>query len=323
MAAIEPPYACQGRTDHPASLFRIAHATSTGAPFAVGGTSPLGGVDPYFGAACAVTGLASMNVQIGTGVANIPSTTAWNGMYVGYNTANFNVSIAAASATQWRTDRVDAVVVDPGDATANWNAVVTTGTFASSSPGATPAAPANSVPLALIRVVPNMTVTNGGGTVIDNRLINGLKGVWPTTSTAKPSLSAPEGTMWFETDTNLLGIIVSGAYQYIPIGLNVADPWHSLGSFGLGWTIARGRYRFTADGELEIDISLTGTGVPGGLLWPTTLPSQYRPAVTKRIPGVPDTGAACHTTISTGGVVTSQVPSGAATFDSPGRVALD
>jgi hypothetical protein len=264
-----------------------------------------------------------MNVQIGTGVANIPHTTAWNGMYVGYNTANFNVSIAASSATQWRTDRVDAVVVDPGDATANWNAVVTTGTFASSSPGATPAAPANSVPLALIRVVPNMTVTNGGGTVIDNRLINGLKGVWPTTSSAKPSLSAPEGTMWFETDTNLLGIIVNGAYQYIPIGLNVADPWHSLGTFGLGWTIARGRYRLTTDGELEIDINLTGTGVPGSLLWPNTLPSQYRPAVVKRIPGVPDTGAACHTTINTAGVVTSQAPSGAATFDSSGRVPLD
>src|SRR6266571_450582 len=129
MAAANPPYACQGRTDHPAQLFRIAHATATGAPFAAGNTSPAGGVDPYLGQGMVVTGLASMNVQIGTGVVNIPHTTAWNGMYTGYNTATFNVALAAASATQWRRDLIVAQVTDPGDNTAAWNAVAVTGTF--------------------------------------------------------------------------------------------------------------------------------------------------------------------------------------------------
>jgi hypothetical protein len=263
----------------------MAQAGATGAPFALGGTSPVGGVDPYFGAAALITGLASLNVQVGTGLIYIPNTTAWNGMYAGYNTANFNVSIAAASSTQWRTDRVDAVCTDPGDATAAWNAVVTTGTFSSSSPGATPAAPANSIPLALIRVVPNMTVTNGGGTVVDNRTMNGLKGVWPTTSALRPSLSCPNGTMWYESDTQALGVIVAGAYRYINVTAPaVQDPWHNFNPLVTGWSVpvsGFAKYRKTFDNEVQITASLaTTTGTAGDNLVTITssaLPAGYRP----------------------------------------------
>lgn len=285
MTAVNPPWACQGRSDHPAQLVRMAQAGATGAPFALGGTSPVGGVDPYFGAAALITGLASLNVQVGTGLIYIPNTTAWNGMYAGYNTANFNVSIAAASSTQWRTDRVDAVCTDPGDATAAWNAVVTTGTFSSSSPGATPAAPANSIPLALIRVVPNMTVTNGGGTVVDNRTMNGLKGVWPTTSALRPSLSCPNGTMWYESDTQALGVIVAGAYRYINVTAPaVQDPWHNFNPLVTGWSVpvsGFAKYRKTFDNEVQITASLaTTTGTAGDNLVTITssaLPAGYRP----------------------------------------------
>jgi hypothetical protein len=284
MTAIEPPFACQGRADHPASLFRMMLAGAAGAPFAVGNTSPAGGVDPYLGNAMAITGLASLNVQVGTGLVMIPNTTAWNGMYAGYNSATFNLAIAAASSTQWRTDRVDAVVVDPGDATANWNVVVTTGVFSSSSPGATPAAPANSVPLARILVVPNMTVTNGGGTVVDARVFTGLKGVFKTTSAAKPSLTCPEGTMWVESDTHQIGIILNGAYLYLVQSSRASadDPWHAFNPLSNAWAVGSGgfaQYRYSDDGR-SIKISaknLTPGTKTDGTIISTNFPAGYRP----------------------------------------------
>src|SRR3954469_18418779 len=141
MAANNPPWACQGRTDHPAQLVRMAQAgvaTRAGVP---GITVALGGVNPYFGNRLVITGLASMNVQADTGLVYIPNSTAWNGLYAGYNTGTFNVSLAASSATQWRQDYIVAQVTDPGDNTANWNVVAVTGTFSSSAPGSLPALP--------------------------------------------------------------------------------------------------------------------------------------------------------------------------------------
>jgi hypothetical protein len=291
MTAVNPPFVAQGRTDHPAALFRMMLAAASGSPFATGGTSPVGGVDPYLGGACAVTGLASMNVQIGTGVVFIPNSTAWNGMYAAYNSANFNLSIAASSSTQWRTDRVDAVVTDPGDNTANWNAVVTTGTFSSSSPGATPAAPANSIPLALIRVVPNMTVTNGGGTVVDSRIFNGLKGVFPTTSALKPSTSCPNGTMWYESDTQLLGVLVNGTRKYIAFTsqLTANDAWHAFNPLSNSWAVGSGgfaQYRYSNDGR-SVKISafnLTAGTVTDGTVVSNLFPAGYRPTSNHNFP---------------------------------------
>jgi hypothetical protein len=258
-------------------------AGATGAPFASGATSPSGGVDPYLGQAMAVTGLASLNVQIGTGLVYIPNTTAWNGMYAGYNTATFNVTIPSVSTTQWRSDYIVAQVTDPGDNTANWAVVDVPGAFSSSSPGALPSLPANSIPLAIIRVVPNMTVTNGGGTVVDARVINGLKGVWPTTSSARPSLSAPNGTMWYEADTQALGVIVNGAYAYINTAVQIEDPWHNFNPLVTGWSVPAGgfaKYRKTFDNEVQLTCSIATTVGTSNVMTTITaspLPSGYRP----------------------------------------------
>lgn len=258
MTAVNPPYACQGRTDHPAVLFRMALAGLASQPQAVGATTGVGGVNPVFGNRLAVGGLASMNVSIDTGLVYVPNTTAWNGMYACYNTASFNVAIAVASATQWRRDYIVAQVVDPGDNTANWNAVAVTGTFSSSAPGPLPSLPSNCVPLAIVNVVPNMTVTNGGGTVQDARYWQALQGPLITTSSSRPSLSCPNGTMWYEMDTGLVGIILNGAYQYLVAGA-APDTWHSLGTLA-GYTVTQGRWRRKSDGDTEVEIVVTPNG---------------------------------------------------------------
>jgi hypothetical protein len=295
MTAINPPYVCQGRTDHPAQLFRLALAGAAGAPFAAGGTSPAGGVDPYLGQAMAITGLASMNVQVGTGLVYIPNTTAWNGMYAGYNTATFNVPIAASSSTQWRSDYIVAQVTDPGDNTANWQVSSVAGAFSSSSPGALPALPANSIPLAIIRVVPNMSVTNGGGTVVDARVFNGLKGVFPTTSANKPSLTCPNGTMWYESDTQLLGMLIGGARKYVAFTsqLTSNDPWHAFNPLSNSWAVGGGgwaQYRYANDGR-SVKISAKGLTLgtkTDGTIVSSNFPAGYRPINNHEFPVATD-----------------------------------
>ena len=101
------------------------------------------------------------------------------------------------------------------------------------------------------------------------------------------------------------------------------ETWHTLGSFGNGWTSNHGRYRRTAENELQLDISLTSSGTAGTFTWPNTMPAAYRPAFVRRLAGVPSGSAACHSTIGTSGTVSSTIPSGAATFDCCGRVPLD
>jgi hypothetical protein len=245
-------------------------------PIAAASTSPGGGVNPFFGNSLAVTGQASMNVQIGTGLVYVPSTTAWNGMYACYCSSAFTVALAAASSTQWRRDYIVAQITDPGDATANWNGAVVTGAFSSSAPGALPTLPANSVPLAIINVVPNMTVTTGGGTVQDP---------WLTTSSARPPLTAPEGTLWFEADTNQLGILVNGAYNYLSVTTQVADTWHDLRPGAAGWngTVSGEyppQYRRTPDGQHVEIMGILGIPSPpytGVNAFTNPLPAGYRP----------------------------------------------
>ncbi len=275
MSAVNPPWACQGRTDHPAALVRNALAAALSMRGSGNNTTAAGGVHPDYGNRLVVTGLASMNVQVDTGAAVMPSSTSWYGCYYGYAATTTNLSIAASSATQWRTDRVDAAVTDPGDNTANWTPVVTTGTFSSSSPGATPAAPSNSVPLALIRVVPNMTVTNGAGTVLDNRQWLPLGGPLITTSANKPtSALSQDGTMWYETDTQQLGILIGGVARYIVAG-DAPDTLHTSTSLLNGWagTVC---YRKSQDGMVHAWFQLNaGVGTDNTAFW--NIPSGYQP----------------------------------------------
>lgn len=282
MTAVNPPWACQGRTDHPAQLVRMSMASLLAGNMALAATVPVGGVHQQYGQGLAISGLASMNVQVGTGVAVMPSSTAWNGTYTGYNTASFNLSIAASSTTQWRTDLVYAVTTDPGDNTANWNVAIATGTFSSSSPGATPSLPNNAIPLALIRVVPNMTVTNGGGTVVDSRIFLPLNGPWPTTSAAAPvGGTQPDGTMWYEIDTDQVGILVNGAKKYLVAG-SAPDTLHTSTSFVNGWpgVIA---YIRSQDGWVDFSANLNAPfGTDNSTFW--NIPAGYQPTTDTSFP---------------------------------------
>lgn len=283
MSAVNPAAWCQGRTDHPAQLFRMMLAGLNPAMMSAGGTAPGGGVNPYFGSRLGITGLASMNVTVGTGLVYLPASTAWNGMYAAYCNASFTAAIAAASATQWRTDLVYALMTDPGDSSAAWSVAVATGTNSSTSPGTTPALPSNAVPLALIRVVPNMTVTNGGGTVVDSRAYSALQGTLITTSSAQPSTSMPNGTTWYETDTQALGVIINGARQYIPTMGQIRDGWHNFNPLVTGFSVTTGysKYRKTPDNELQLTANIqttTGTGIASWTnIVQTNLPAGYRP----------------------------------------------
>ena len=79
----------------------------------------------------------------------------------------------------------------------------------------------------------------------------------------------------------------------------------------------------TPQGELEIDINLTGTPSSGGGSFPNTMPSAYRPAVTKR--GVIAQGGTLGLiTINTTGVVSLSIGAGgSSTADFAGTFALD
>jgi hypothetical protein len=285
MAPVQPPWVLQNLQTHTAQAFRMALASAGSGPFAQGLTAPAGGVHPSFGNRLAVTGTAGMTVNVDTGQVNMGGSTAWQGMYSGYNTASYSVTVPASNSSQWRSDYIVARQQDVafGDATNLWDIVDVAGAFSGSAPGSLPALPNNAVVLAIIRVVPNMTATNGGGTVVDARQYLPLPGVLYTTSASKPSLSCPEGTQWFETDTNQLGIIINGAYQYIAILLTgTIDPWHAMSplhgwsAFGTGWTSPQYRLLPNNPDEVEIIGTMAVGTTANGTTIASTLPAAYQ-----------------------------------------------
>jgi hypothetical protein len=84
--------------------------------------------------------------------------------------------------------------------------------------------------------------------------------------------------MWFETDTNLLGIIVSGAYQYISYG-NAGSAWQTLSGTN-GWSASSNtpRYRLVGD-VVQIDGAMNGGSASNANF--ATLPSGFRPPATR------------------------------------------
>lgn len=295
MAPLNPSFVLQNRTDHTAQVFRMGIAGATTGPVPIGSTIASDGVVPGFGNQLIVTGNANLTVNVDTGLVYMASNTAWQGTYVGVNTASYVVTVPAVSATQWRSDYIVARQHDVanGDGDNNWDIIDVPGAFSSSAPGTLPALPNNSVPLAIIRVTPNMTVTNAGGTIVDARIYAPLPGVLWTTSSAKPALTCHEATMWFETDTGQLGIIVQGAYKYISIiGTGTAqDTWHSIagGSFQNSWGLhgsGHFKYRRSLENELIIDATNLNPGNTADgtvILNPGALPSGWQVTTAKRV----------------------------------------
>jgi hypothetical protein len=298
MAPVQPAGWLQNRTDHPASIFRLQMAALLTGAMTASATSPGGGVHPSFGNHLNVSGTGGLNVSVDTGAVFMPGSTAWQGAYFGYNTASYTVAIATPSGSQWRSDYICARQQDTvfGDATDNWDIVDVVGTNSSSAPGALPTLPNNAVPLAIIRVTPGMTVTSGAGTVVDARVYAPLAGTIYTTSAARPSLSCRNGTMWYENDTNLLGVIVNGAYQYIPTNASTtpaAGPWTQFNPLSNSWAVAS---PYTAAWVRQLNyppncVQITAKMTPGTVTDGTlvgTLPSGFRPNTTQIIPVATD-----------------------------------
>lgn len=249
------------------------------------------------GNALAVTGNAAMTVNVNTGLVLMPNSAAWGGMYLGYNTASYVVTVPASNSSQWRRDYIAAVMTDAGTSAAAWDIVDVPGAFSSSAPGSLPSLPANSVPIAIVNVVPNMTVTNGGGTVQDARVYQPLSGAWPTTSGSRPSLSAPAGTTWYEADTQQYGIIIAGAYHYIPTSPLAVDTWHDLRPCSAGFNGTNTghyppQYRMMDDGKhVEVigDVGVPASSFNGVQVFTNAIPAAYRPNHNVTLPASEDT----------------------------------
>lgn len=132
------------------------------------------------------------------------------------------------------------------------------------------------------------------------------------------SVTGARYILLFADTTTVSGVITGPTPGSSPV---IPETWHSLGNYPSG-TTTRGRYRLTAEGELEVDISLTGTPASGANSFPNTMPAAYRPAVTKRLIIVQG-GTLGICTINTTGIVGLSIGAGgSATADVSGRVEL-
>lgn len=144
-----------------------------------------------------------------------------------------------------------------------------------------------------------------------------------TVSGAPVSFAAMAGAAGSDASSNAFAAGFTGNIVAVQPGSNpaVVETWHSLGNYTSG-TTTRGRYRLTAEGELEIDVNLTGTPTAGAGSFANTMPASYRPAVTKR--GVITQGGTLGIiTVATTGVVSATIGAGgSATADFAGRFDL-
>lgn len=147
MAAVSPPYVVQALS-HPADVFRRVIRASAGAGILRSGDLVV-----------TANGTPNMTVNVAAGEAVLPGTenALSQGSYLVQNDATVNLAIAAADPTNPRNDLVVAKVQDAAysGATNAWTLAVVTGTPAASP--LDPAAPANSLILARVRVNPAAT----------------------------------------------------------------------------------------------------------------------------------------------------------------------
>jgi len=136
-------------------------------------------------------------------------------------------------------------------------------------------------------------------------------------TTGVSSLSATAGalTLYDSAASSTVPAIPSGSPGiFVAAGCPlVTDTWHSLGGPGItNLTSDHGRYRFSPNGDVEFDIAAHATGaVTAGLYpYPNTLPSAYRPAVSRSYAvGLPHgSGGPARIFVQTSGTVSLDIP---------------
>ncbi len=86
----------------------------------------------------------------------------------------------------------------------------------------------------------------------------------------------------------VLGTFTGGTIQ-VTDPLVATDPvnggpetWHTLGTLA-GYTVSRGRFRLTPEGELELDVQATAGGAnAASVTFSVTMPGAYIPAQVRR-----------------------------------------
>jgi hypothetical protein len=280
MAAVNPPYVMQSRTDHAAVDFRRMMMTLIGGA-SLGATAPRGGVHPSYGNRMSVVGSGSaMQVTVDTGLCFVPNTTAWAGAYHCFNDASTTLSIAAANATLFRRDLIIAQVLDTayGDGSSLWQLAVTQGANNASSPAPLPTQPGKSLLLGIVNVDP--AITNLSGKVTDSRAYLPAGGVIPALSTARPTTPVA-GTNVFETDTGTQRVYDGSAYRFVADSGWAGFTPGILNAGTISWTTRSGHYKWVGEHTACFQIQLvvntvTGDTNPMGVDLPFDMNRSYR-----------------------------------------------
>jgi hypothetical protein len=254
------------------------------------------------GAALKVAAASGMTVTVGPGSFVVPNTaSAIAGGYQATLASSVTLSVAAADTVNPRIDLVCANVVDNGNSSSFGEVQIITGTPASSP--AAPAAPANSVPLALITVPANATSIVSGN-IADARTFTAAAGGIPI-APKSGSLALPagyNGLLAFDPVSGTfyhMGAAGAGQAPVLPFA-----PIHTLiaggtaiGSVSSPATVAT--VGITTDGHTDLQITVriaeieqvSGSSSAGTLIVETlldgTVIDQYYPQISSG--GAPST----------------------------------
>jgi hypothetical protein len=235
-----------------------------------------------------------MQVTVASGLAGIPHSAAFGGLYAAYNDANVTLSVDAAHSTQYRRDVVIAEILDTadGDASDAWQLRVVKGTNNATAPAPLPSTPAKSIWLSTINVDPS--ITNLSGKVSDSRIwLNTGGGTLLGTASFKPTTPAT-GTLVTDVDgRRQLSYWDGSAWRFIADNAWTAYTPTTSG-FGTGtFTTRAGRYKYIAEKTIAIRIDIimatNGTGTSNIAVGLPATPS--RAGVEQNIVGRFDDGA--------------------------------
>lgn len=289
MTAVQPPGFMQALNNHSAlTMRRNTMLLMDGAPW--GDAVPRGGIHPAYGGTLTVTGSASqMQVTVASGMAAIPHSQAFGGLYSIYNDGNVVLDVDPADSSQYRRDLVIAEILDTtdGDGSDLWQLRVVKGTNSSSPPAPLPTIPDKSEILGTVNVDPGITNLTGkidgnqryiptaGGTLLSagdsDRVVSPRVGMLNTQADQNKRVTYWDGTAWrFIAD--------NGWISYTP----------AVSGFGSGtFSVRSGRYKWIAEKTIMVSIFIrmanAGTGSANLMVGLPATPS--RSIVEQVIPG--------------------------------------